>query len=191
VPYISNAVEYALHCLLYLVSSPGESIDASTRDLAELQGVSAEYLAKIFTKLHRAGLVAGTEGIGGGFALARAAEKISVLEVIVAIDGKKPLFDCRNIRLGCAVFGSSVPRWASKGVCSIHAVMLQAEARMRTELASHSLADLMGRVAAKAPPDFAIDISTWLGERSANRRGTSQKTPRGRIGRKAPDSAIS
>ena len=108
--YISNAVEYGLHCLLYLVGSSGESIDASTRELAQLQGVSSEYLAKIFTKLHRGRLVVGTEGTGGGFALARKAEKISVLDVVVAIDGKKPLFDCRNIRTGCAVFGSPAPQ---------------------------------------------------------------------------------
>lgn len=167
--YISNAVEYALHCLLYLVDSSGNSVAASTRDLAELQGVSAEYLAKVFTKLHQAGLVVGVEGAGGGFALAREPEKISFLDVIVAIDGKKPLFDCRNIRLGCAVFGSSAPRWASKGVCSIHAVMLEAETRMRTVLASHTLADLTARVAAKAPPSFAVEISNWLADRKRPR----------------------
>jgi Rrf2 family protein len=183
VSYISNAVEYGLHCLLYLVSSPGKSVDASTRELAELQGVSVEYLAKVFTKLHRAGLVAGTEGTGGGFALARAPESISVLDVIVAIDGKKSLFDCQNVRLGCAVFGSTAPRWASKGVCSIHAVMLEAEARMRAVLASHSLADLTERVTAKAPSSYAIDIENWLGDRSASRRRTSQKAPRRRIAR--------
>ena len=160
--YISSAVEYGLHCLLYLVDAPAE---ASTRDLAELQGVSAEYLAKIFTKLRRAGLVSGTEGTGGGFALARAPGKISVLDVITAIDGKKPLFDCKNIRLGCAVFGATPPRWAAKGVCSVHAVMLAAEENMRTALAAHSLADLTSRVNAKAPASFAISISNWLKQR--------------------------
>lgn len=169
--YISNAVEYGLHCLLYLVSAPGKSVDASARELAELQGVSAEYLAKIFTKLHRAGLVTGTEGTSGGFALALAPEDISVLDVIVGIDGKKPLFDCKNIRLGCAVFGATPPRWASSGVCSIHAVMLKAEANMRAELASHSIADLAARVESKAPSSHAIDVATWLGQRSKGRRG--------------------
>lgn len=183
--HISNAVEYALHCLLYLVDSSGKSVAASTRDLADLQGVSAEYLAKIFTKLHQADLVIGVEGSGGGFALARAPENISVLDVIVAIDGKKPLFDCRNIRLGCAVFGSAAPRWASKGVCSIHAVMLEADARMRTVLASHSLADLTARVTAKAPTSFATDISKWLAQRPAQRQGASGKTPLKRPRRKS------
>jgi DNA-binding IscR family transcriptional regulator len=116
--------------------------------------------------------------------LARAPEKISVLDVIVAIDGKKSLFDCRNIRLGCAVFGSTAPRWAAKGVCSIHAVMLEAEARMRTVLASHSLADLSARVSAKAPTSFAIDISDWLAQRPAHSRGAARKAPPNRRRRK-------
>lgn len=173
--HISNAVEYGLHCLLYLVSSPGHPVDASARELADLQGVSAEYLAKIFTKLHRAGLVSGTEGTGGGFTLGRAAETISVLDVIVAIDGKKSLFDCRNVRLGCAVFGASAPRWASMGVCSIHAVMLEAESRMHETLAHHTLADLAARLAAKAPSNFASDVGNWLEARSALRGRTGQR----------------
>jgi Rrf2 family protein len=180
VSYISNAVEYGLHCLLYLVDSSGQSVTASTRDLADLQGVSAEYLAKVFTKLHQAELVVGVEGSGGGFALARAPEQISVLDVIVAIDGKKPLFDCRDIRLGCAVFGSSTPRWASKGVCSIHAVMLEAEARMRTVLANHTLASITARVSAKAPATFNTDISNWFAERPLLRAEAAKKKSRKR-----------
>jgi Rrf2 family protein len=178
VSYISTAVEYALHCLLYLVDSSGKPVTASTRDLADLQGVSTEYLAKIFTKLHQAGLVVGVEGSGGGFALARAPEKISVLNVIAAIDGRKPLFDCRNIRLGCAVFGTSAPQWARKGVCSIHAVMLEAEARMRTVLATHTLASIAAKVAAKAPTTFANDISDWFAERPLLRAGSAKKKRR-------------
>ena len=168
--YISNAVEYALHCLLYLVDAQGKPVEASARDLADLQGVSAEYLAKIFTKLHRAGIVAGVEGSGGGFALARAAEKISFLDIIEAIDGKKSLFECKNIRLGCAVFGGKAPRWASQGVCDVHAVMLEAEARMREVLASHTLAEVGARFGAKAPHTFGEDISNWLAQRAKRSR---------------------
>src|SRR5262249_18862378 len=148
--HVSNAVEYALHCLLFLAGPPAGVTAASVRDLAEMQGISVEYLAKLFTKLQRAGLVVATEGARGGVALARAPEHISVLDVVAAIDGKKSLFECRNIRAGCAVFGNA-PRWVTSGVCSIHAVMLEAEKRVREVLAEHTLADLAGRVLAKAP----------------------------------------
>jgi Rrf2 family protein len=144
--------------------------DASVRDLAELQGVPLEYLAKLFTKLSKASLVVATEGARGGFALARRAEEISFLDVVKAIDGDKPLFECREIRTRCAVFDEETPDWATKDVCSIHAVMLAAEKCMRDELASHSLAEIAAQVTAKAPSDYESKVVAWLGDRSSNRR---------------------
>jgi Rrf2 family protein len=112
--HITAGVEYGLHCLLYLVN-PRESLDeahhASVRDLADLQGVPVEYVAKLFTKLQKAGLVVAAEGARGGFRLARPAGSISVLDVVFAIDGEKDLFECREIRGRCAVFGGKPPAW--------------------------------------------------------------------------------
>ncbi len=169
--FISAGVEYGLHCLLYLTAPASHAPAPSVRDLADLQGVPADYLAKLFTKLSRAGLVVATEGARGGFALARPANEISFLDVVEAIDGEKQLFECREIRKRCAVFKSEAPAWATTGVCSIHAVMLAAEKRMRDELASHSLGDLAAQVAAKAPTNLTHQIAMWLDERTLNRRG--------------------
>ena len=171
--FISTGVEYGLHCLLYLTAPAPDGVAPSVRNLADLQGVPAEYLAKLFSKLSRAGLVVATEGVRGGFALARPADDISFLDVIEAIDGSKPLFECREIRERCAVFNSETPAWATSGVCSIHAVMLSAEKRMRDELASHSLGSLAAQVAAKAPADFTRQIATWLEDRTSGRRAES------------------
>jgi Rrf2 family protein len=170
VPHISTGVEYGLHCLLYLTEPAPGVPEASVRDLAELQGVPAEYLAKLFTKLHKAGLVIATEGAKGGFALARPAQQISVLDVVLAIDGDKPLFECREVRERCAVFGDTAPTWATSGVCAIHSVMQQAEKRMREALASQTLEDLAGRMAAKAPRTFGPAVVKWLDSRAAGRR---------------------
>ncbi len=164
--HISTGVEYGLHCLLFLVNPAGAAPLASARDLAELQGIPADYTAKLFTKLQKAGLVVATEGVKGGFRLARAPEDISVLEVVEAIDGAKPLFDCHNVRSQCALFADGPPLWATHGVCSIHAVMLEAEARTREVLASHSLASLAGRVADKAPEDYGAKATAWLAARA-------------------------
>jgi len=169
--FISTGVEYGLHCLLYLMAPTSNGSAPGVRDLAELQGVPAEYLAKVFTKLSKAGLVVATEGAKGGFALARPAEEISFLDVVRAIDGDKSLFECREIRERCAVFDAEKPAWATSGVCSIHAIMLSAEQRMRDELASHSLKELAAQVAAKAPDGFNREIADWLEQRTLNRRG--------------------
>lgn len=173
--FISTGVEYGLHCMLYLTQSHSPVGDASVRDLAELQGVPAEFLAKMFTKLAKADLVVATEGIKGGFRLARPANSISVHDVIIAIDGDKPLFDCREIRSRCAVFDEDeTPPWATRGVCMINAVMQQAEKAMRTELKRHSLEDLAWRMVDKAPESFSQQIVQWFADRTAGRQRGKQ-----------------
>lgn len=174
--HISTAVEYGLHCLLYLVDPDGGRPQASARDLAEIQGVPAEYVAKLFTKLQKAGLVTAVEGAKGGFRLAREAHRISVLEVVTAIDGPKPLFECREIRGRCAVFEGRPAAWVTRGVCGIHAIMIEAEARMREHLASRTLGDLAAGVAAKLPRDFKLQIVNWFKDRTAERRAEPVKT---------------
>ena len=165
--FITTGVEYGLHCLIYLVGAPHGAREASVRDLAELQGVPADFLAKVFTKLRRAGLVHASEGIRGGFSLARPASSISVLDVVEAIDGKRSLFECNEIRANCALFqGRAAPRWATTGTCSIHAVMLEAQKHMRRSLAEHSLAELADAIGSKARHDYGDEVRAWLGNRA-------------------------
>jgi DNA-binding IscR family transcriptional regulator len=93
-----------------------------------------------------------------------------VLDVVSAIDGDKELFECREVRGRCAVFDEVPPVWATSGVCAIHAVMQQAEKRMRESLASESLAGLAERVSAKAPRTFRPQVLKWFEGRTATRR---------------------
>lgn len=165
--HLGNSVEYGLHCLLWLAAP--DAAPASSRDLAELQGVSPSFLAKIFPKLEKAGIVSASAGIRGGYRLARPAAKITVLDVVDAIEGHKPLFDCQEIRGRCAIFKGKAPAWSTQGVCSIHAVMLRAEQSMRAELARATLADLVTTVARKAPAGMPTEIKVWLTGRLAAR----------------------
>ena len=164
-------VEYGLHCLLYLADTSAGARDASVRDLAEMQGVPVDYAAKLFTRLAKVGIVASSEGIRGGFTLAKPARDISVQDVVDAIDGDKRLFDCREVRGQCAVFEGEPPAWATRGTCSIHAVMQAAEHAMREELRKQSLADLAARAWSKAPAAYGPQVVNWFAERAANRRG--------------------
>src|SRR5882724_10853812 len=138
--HFGSDVEYGLHCLLWLVEPTLQP--TSSRDLAELQGVSPSFIAKIFPRLEKAGIVVAAEGIRGGYCLARPSDKISVLDVVDAIQGKKSLFDCQEIRGRCALFHGQPPSWSTTGVCSIHAVMLRAEQSMREQLSRTTVADL-------------------------------------------------
>lgn len=169
----SAGVEYGIHCLIFLVGDGGESREASVRDLAELQGVPLDYLAKIFTKLAKAKLVAATEGVRGGFRLARPGDEISILDIVNAIDGRKLIFDCREIRGRCALFEGTVPDWAVDGPCSVHAAMMTAQNRMEEALAQQTVLDLARKVGRKAPAGFSGKVDGWINERREKKAGSS------------------
>lgn len=174
--HLTASVEYGIHCLLWLAAAGDTPL--SSRDLAELQGISPSFLAKIFPKLEKAGIVTASEGVRGGYRLAKAPADISFLAIVDAIEGEKPLFECQEIRGRCAVFNDRPPDWATSGVCAIHAVMLKAEKAMRDTLAKETLASVGETFGRKAPPAFQGDVRTWidarLGARAASR---TRQTP--------------
>jgi len=55
--------------------------------LAKLESVPANYLVQIFNDLRQAGIVTSRRGKSGGYALARGADEITLLEVVQAIEG--------------------------------------------------------------------------------------------------------
>ncbi|MFI8480723.1 RrF2 family transcriptional regulator [Pseudomonas sp. NPDC078700] len=174
--FYSAGVEYGIHCLLFLVDEQGRPREASVRDLAELQGVPQEYLAKVFTKLAKAGLVVSTEGVKGGFKLARGADAISVLDIVIAIDGRKDIFDCREIRSRCALFEGSPPSWAQAGTCTVHGVMLTAQKRMEEALKAQTILDMAKRVGRAVPNEFASQVGQWMNQRrEAKKDGPAEK----------------
>ena len=158
--------EYALHSLLILAQTDAP---VSVVDLARFQQIPARYLAKMFTRLKDAGLVVGIEGIAGGFALARPAADIRVVEVLDAVDPDRKLFACAEIRRNCALFDDSPPEWATEGSCRIDLFMTEAESTLRDYLASKTVADLVCELGCKAPPAFAAESGDWFQERRAGR----------------------
>ena len=166
--YIGTGVEYALHCLLWLVAPPEQR--PSSRDLADIQGVPVAFVAKIFSKLEKAGIVESSGGIRGGYCLARAPEDITVLDVVDAVEGEKSLFDCQEVRGRCALFEDNPPKWANRGVCGIHAVMLNAQKVLRDELSKSNLATLSAGVLGKGvTKEFLSEVKIWFSERHTAR----------------------
>jgi len=158
--------EYALHSMLILAT---QSDPVSVRDLAGYQQIPERFLAKIFTRLKKAKLVQGSEGISGGFVLAKPAKDIHVSEVLKAVDPGRALFACAEIRRNCALFGAPPPRWAVAGPCRIHAFMEEAERKLHGFLASKTLSDLVGEYACKAPKGFATETEGWFRDRMKGR----------------------
>jgi len=62
--------------------------------IASQEGISADYLEKIFIRLKRAGLVRTVRGSKGGYALARLPQKITVGEILRALEGNFTSVHC-------------------------------------------------------------------------------------------------
>jgi len=163
------SVETGLHCLVALVYPP-DSGPPSTRELAEFQGVSPSYVAKLFTKLAKAGLITSAEGIQGGFRLAKDPTKVSLWDVVSVLEPDKPLFRCREIRRDFILFEQKAPRWATCGLCPIHAAMREAENSMRCSLEAVTLADIANQVGDSVPKVFGEKRNIWFAERLSSRR---------------------
>ena len=85
--------DYALRAMVNLAGHYGGGV-VSTRQLSTEEDISYQYAAKIMQLLHAGGLVKSTMGSHGGFSLARPPEKVSLLDIIKAVQGAISLNDC-------------------------------------------------------------------------------------------------
>ncbi len=148
----SVGVEYAIHCLLYMVNSE-EGKSVGIRDLATFQGISETYLSKVYAKLSKSGIIKSIPGVKGGYALSRSAEEITFWDVVEAVEGSEPFFQCAEIRQNNILLDKdNLPDTYTKCPCLIKVVMLEAEDEMRKYLSNKTLAWLYDEVYNKKIP---------------------------------------
>ena len=86
---VKNSVEQAI-CLLIMIAHSDEGIPLKSYNISESLGVSDSYLKKIIRQLVGAGLIASEAGKKGGVSLKIPPEKITLLDIFEAIEGKEP-----------------------------------------------------------------------------------------------------
>ncbi len=136
---MSDGVEWALHCCVAL-GWIGKDEIISTAKLADKFGLPPSYLNKCLQGLVRANVLVSTAGQRGGFRLARSPEKISLLEIVDAVEGPDGAFRCTEIRQKGS---GAVPSSECKKPCAITTAIRRAESAWRTELKKQTLAMVM------------------------------------------------
>lgn len=106
----SPTCQHALRALIYLAST-NTTKPVLVREIAEAARVPKQSLAKILHGLRKKGLVKSTKGPGGGYQLARPGSRMTVLEVIEAVDG--PIDFSRDCILG-------LDRCDDEAGCALH-----------------------------------------------------------------------
>ncbi|MBF4517979.1 Rrf2 family transcriptional regulator [Flavobacterium sp. ANB] len=137
-PTLGKNVEYAIHSLVYLIDNP-EASTVTVRDLANFQNISETYLAKAFTKLKKAGIVKSNIGVKGGYKLARLANEITFLDIVLAVEGEISFFECNKIRDNCVLLDKGNLPWKKNSYCAIHLVMIDIENKIKDSLKEKNL----------------------------------------------------
>lgn len=158
-PLLGKGVEYAIHSMYYMVDAPKDRI-MTIADLATFQNISESYLAKIFTRLQKGGLVRSNLGVKGGYILARDADKITFWDIAVAVEGRVSLFECHEVRSGCILGGGIKNNKAE--VCTVHSVFLEASQKLETFLKSRDLRWLHTTLLDVIPGKMQKETNNWF-----------------------------
>jgi Rrf2 family protein len=135
---LGDGVEQAIHCVL-LLSGLREDGVLPAAALAQFHGVSTSYLLKHLQALAGAGILQSVPGPKGGYRLAKQADAITLLDIVLAVEGPGPAFRCSEIRQRGP---SPLAKRFFKTPCAINAAMLKAEQTWRAELRKTTVADL-------------------------------------------------
>ena len=111
-----------------------ETGPVSLSEIAERQGISQSYLEQLFSRLRKRGLVDGTRGPGGGYRLLKSSERISVADVIDAVDETVDATRCGGQR-NCQ----------GEQRCLTHDLWEDLSTQIRDFLGNVSLDELVGR----------------------------------------------
>lgn len=124
--------DYAIRGIVYLAAQPPEKISLLS-DIATAVEVPQTFLAKIFQQFSKSGIVRSYRGTGGGFVLATAPEKVTLLEVVEAVEG--PITPNRCL--------SGAGQCSRDTFCTVHPVWLRIQNEVRKSLSEITLKDLI------------------------------------------------
>lgn len=131
--------EYGLRCLLQVArqAPAGGTSVLSIRDVAEAEGLSADYAAKLLRVLRQEGFVTSARGAAGGYRLARDAREIPLAQVLHALDA--PLYDASF----CEGFVGQQPQCVHRPSCAVRVLWRTLEGAIEQVLSGLVLADLL------------------------------------------------
>jgi Rrf2 family protein len=144
---ISKKAEYALRALGVMAREPKAW---RTEELSVREKIPVKFLEQILLTLRHAGMLSAKRGVGGGYALLRGPQSISVGEVIRALDGPLAPVPCvaekPTERCSCPD-----PR-----TCPVRAVMQEVHRNLSAALDQRSIEDMLRLAGDGGPVAFEI-----------------------------------
>lgn len=119
-----------MRCILLLSKEPDRIISAN--EISKSMLIPRSFLAKILQRLSLKGIVKSTQGVSGGFQLAKKPGKINLLEVIEAIQGPSAMSICAIDKRICGL----------SGTCAVHPIWVELREDVEKRLKRENFAKL-------------------------------------------------
>jgi Rrf2 family protein len=129
---ITKAESYGIFGVIYLAEKAKDKI-TPLAEIATSQEVPEKFLAKIFQNLTKKGIVKSHRGVNGGFTLLKDPEKLTIREIVEAIQGPYHLISCLSDAKNCRKYDE----------CVVRVVMEEAEKRLLEIFDSYTICDLI------------------------------------------------
>jgi Rrf2 family protein len=127
---VTRETDYAVRCVLFLARENGRL--SSVTEVSKKMHVPKSFLAKIFQRLVRAGLLDSLRGVNGGFRLAKNPNQISLLDIMLAIQGPAGINVCAVNSKKCGL----------SSTCSVHPVWVELRRDVDRSLQKQTIASL-------------------------------------------------
>lgn len=128
---LTNAGEYAVRLMTYLAGQPTEKT-VSAKEVATAQDIPHKFLQTIISQFVKQGYIQSYKGVNGGISLVPDARKITLLQVIEAVEGPIALNVCLLGKGYCHLVGA----------CSVHQVWHRAQQAMLEVLKEQTIDEL-------------------------------------------------
>ena len=149
--HISAKADYAVRALLVMASEP-EGKPITGESIALSQGMPVKFVENTLVELRRTGLVASRRGAAGGFMLGKPATRITIADVVRAVDG--PLAEVRGERPETTTYGGCVE--------PLQVVWIAVRASLRSVAEHVTLADIASGELPEHVATLASDPEAWV-----------------------------
>lgn len=92
--HLSSMADHGFLLMIRLADASGGAV--SLRAIADEDGISFFFLQKVALELRKAGLITADRGKSGGYHLVKNPSKITIREILEALEGPLALMECLN-----------------------------------------------------------------------------------------------
>lgn len=132
---ISSRLDYALSCILRVADNYSANKLASVKEISEKERLEYDYTEKLLITMRKNGLLKSVQGRSGGYTLSLSPDKISVKDVVVAIENATLELVCfrKGRRRKCVHLAD----------CRVRNLWVGLKKNMEPFLEKHTLEDLL------------------------------------------------